>query len=290
MIPNIPLTIIIVTFNSEKYISNCLENTIKNIPKNWKIVIVDNNSSDNTRKIINHRYGDNTHLKLYVLDTNQGFAKAVNFGISKSEKSGYYLLLNPDVVPNKNSFIPLLKCCKKMKSGICGGTTINEDGQESGSYFRLPNLQVGMFDLTNFRKIDIFDRWHKYFYYQDKSFQKNINCFDVDVVTGGYMLIKSDTIENIGLFDERFFMYLEDVDYCKRAKDKNVNVIHCRDSNVLHYSGKSSQNADGIKHSAWMMSRKKYFIKHFRILENMIIQPIFLIDDLYILINKFLKG
>jgi len=284
------VTIIIITFNSEKYILKCLEETINNTPKNWKLTIVDNNSSDDTCKTIISKYRDNLRVKLHISSSNQGFAKAVNIGIRKSQKSNYYLLLNPDVVPNKSSFLPLVKCCEKMKAGICGGLTMTEFGEESGCYFRLPSLFVGIFAFTNFRKLDIRDKWHKYFYYKDIKASDIKGCFDIDVVTGEYMLIKSETIKKIGLFDERFFMYLEDDDYCKRAKDNKIKIVHCDNSYVLHYSGRSSQNKDGIRHSSWMVSRKKYFLKHFGIIENLIIQPISLVDDVYFQLNKILKG
>ena len=111
----------------------------------------------------------------------------------------------------------------------------------------------------------------------------------MDVVTGGFMMISKKTINKIGYLDERFFMYLEDVDYCMRAKKQGIKVIHCNLSKTFHYGGGSSNNKDRIRHSAWLISRKLFYLKHFNPLSNILIQPIFLLDDLFILLNIFLR-
>lgn len=284
------LSIIIVTFNSEKYIGKCIKSLLSSIPNNiiFKIIVIDNNSQDNTVKKIKRFQTKYKVIKLLINDTNRGFSGGTNQGIKNAKKSDFYLILNPDTISNSGSIVKLVNCAKKNNAGIIGGSTF-DNVTENGSYFRFPNLRVGIFDFTNFRKIDIFDKWHKYFYYLDQKNQSK-NCFRVDVVTGGYMLISSKTIENIGYFDEDFFMYLEDVDYCLRAKKAKIPVYHNNSASIIHFGGRSSNNKDRINHLSWIFSRKKYFIKHFSKLENLIIQPIFLIDDAYILISKYLKS
>ncbi|HSV95142.1 MAG TPA: glycosyltransferase family 2 protein [Spirochaetia bacterium] len=282
------LTIVIVTFNSEKYIEKCIESISKsNIKKiNYKIKIIDNNSSDGTSNII-EKIKNN---KIFYINNkkNYGFAHAVNQGISEQEGDGYVLLLNPDTVLEKESLLNLIKCAEINNAGICGGTTIDDYGKESGSYFRKPNLMVGLFDFTNLRKLCKDDRWHKYFYFQKKDNGKK--SFPVDVVTGGFMLIDKKTINKIGLFDESYFMYLEDVDYCLKASKAGIKIFHTNMSKIKHTGGASSNNKDKIRHTSWLKSRKIYFLKHFGILENIIIQPVFLFDDLLILIRKIIKN
>lgn len=284
------VSIIIVTFNSEKYIDKCITSILSALSKNItiNIFVVDNCSSDKTlNKVVN--LAKNNDISIIESKINLGFAKAVNLGIKTAKKSDFYLLLNPDTISNSNSIFNLISCAKKKNAGIVGGTTLDNNSLESGCYFRFPNLSVGIYDFTNIRKFDIRDKWHNYFYYQDKRSTKS-DCFPVDVVTGGYMLISTKTIEKIGYLDERFFMYLEDVDYCYRAKKSGIKVFHCKKSQLIHISGASSDNRDRIRHSSWITSRKKYFLKHFGVLENMLIQPIFLIDDLVIYLNKYFKS
>jgi len=284
------ITVIIVTFNSEKYIEKCIKSVIGAIPENFasRIIILDNNSSDNTTSIVNTMIVKLQGVEFIENKQNFGFAKAINIGIKNAQGSDYFLLLNPDTVSNKLSIVNLLKCAQEKNSGITGGSTFGADGKENGSFFRFPNLRIGIYDFTNIRKFDRSDKWHRNFYYLDMDF-RNRQCFPVDVVTGGYMLISSKTVKKIGFFDERYFMYLEDVDYCYRATKAGVKIFHCIEAKIIHYSGRSSKNKDRIRHISWILSRKKYFIKHFNLIINMIIQPLFIFDDLIILTRKFLK-
>ncbi|KKS94861.1 MAG: Glycosyl transferase family 2 [Candidatus Collierbacteria bacterium GW2011_GWB1_44_6] len=285
------IAIIIVTFNSEKYISNCINAIQNNFSKKnlYEIIIIDNNSSDETVKIIKRIQAEHPSVKLIQNNKNLGFAKAVNLGIRLKKQSDYYLLINPDTIINGSSIINLIRCAIKSDSGIVGGTTYDSNKAQSGSFFRFPNLWVGLFDFTNLRKFDRTDYWHKYFYYLDRD-SSNRACFPVDVVTGGFMLITKKTIKKNGYFDEKFFMYLEDVDFCLRAKKIGIKVSHCNDAKTFHFGGGSSNNKDRIRHSAWLFSRKLYYLKNFNLLTNILIQPVFLLDDVYILLNKlFMK-
>lgn len=284
------LTIIIVTFNSEKHIEKCVDSITKGELDNhsYRIIIVDNFSKDNTVKIVKKLQKRSKYISLIENRNNVGFSRAVNQGIKVSRKSKYILLLNPDTILEKNSQINLIKCLEKNKAGICGGTTVNTKREINGSYFRYPNLMVGIFDFTNIRKLCKNDKWHKYFYYLDIN-SSNKDSFPVDVVTGGFMLIKSSTVKKIGLLDEKFFMYLEDVDYCLRANKAGIKIFHTNSSKIIHIGGASSNNKDKVRHCSWLKSRKIFFLKHFSVLENIIIQPIFLLDDLLILANKVLK-
>lgn len=281
------INIIIVVFNSEKYIEKCIDSIISSdIDKFEKnIVIIDNFSDDNSVKIVKKIQNKYHKIVLFENKKNVGFAKAVNQGIKTSIKSDYFLLLNPDTVLNRQSIPNLLKCLKANKAGICSGTTINLQGKITESFYRLPSLLIGIFDFTNLRKLCKNDKWHNYFYYLDKE-QTNKDSFPVEGVTGGFMLINNNTINKLGLFDESYFMYLEDVDYCYRAIKKGIRIFHTNTSRIVHIGGASSSNKNRIRHYSWLKSRKIYFLKHFGILENIIIQPIFLLDDILILIKK----
>lgn len=284
------LIIIIVTYNSEKYIGECIDSIMKseNGVFNYKIIIIDNNSKDKTINIIKEKQKENNRIFLIKNNKNIGFAKGVNQGILKNKNYDYILLLNPDTILKKNSIKNLIKCSEENHAGISGGSTFDINGKESGSYFRFPNLMVGIFDFSNLRKLCKGDKWHKYFYYLNSK--RNMkSSFPVDVVTGGFMLFSHETIKRTGLFDESFFMYLEDVDYCLRAKKAGIKIFHTNRSRIMHIGGASSKNKDKVRHSSWLKSRKIYFFKHFGFLANLIIQPLFLIDDILILFKKSLS-
>ena len=282
------ISIIIVTFNSEKYIERCLSSILNSVPDDIaiKIIVIDNNSIDSSVSRIKKLAHLDHRIILFQNHKNLGFSRAVNMGILFDKQSDYVLLLNPDTISNEQTIKNLLSCATENEAGIIGGSTYDDKGNQNGSYFRIPNIFVGIFDFTNFRKLINNEYWHNYFYYIGTEITKK-SCFPVDVVTGGFMLISRNTIDKIGLFDQRFFMYLEDVDYCLRAKKLGIRVFHSNRSKIIHFAGRSSNNKDRIRHSSWLISRKLYYLKNFGILQNMIIQPIFLVDDLFILIKKF---
>ena len=282
--PKQQITIIIVTYNSEKYIVDCLLSILESNTKNIsvEIIVIDNNSSDLTVSRVKELRKSRSGLTLIQNTNNYGFAHATNQGILRRKKTDYCLLLNPDTIVNNNSIRDLVRCATKNKAGIVGGNTYDRFGIQNGSYFRFPNIFIAIFDFTNLRKLSRSGYWHNYFYYKDVE-QSKENCFPVEVVTGGFMLVSSNAIQKIGLFDERFFMYLEDVDYCIRASHAGITVFHTNLSKIVHFAGRSSNNKDRIRHSSWLRSRKFYFLKNFNLLENLIIQPIFLLDDLFIL-------
>ncbi len=263
---------------------------IESINKNfdYQITIVDNCSTDNTCKEIKKisRIFIGTKIDLILNNENKGFSFAVNQGI-KHLKSKNYLLLNPDIFLSNNTLKEVFNCKKETNAGIVGVRTVNVYGKKTGSYFRFPNIMVGIFDFTNFRKLSLFDKWHNYFYCNDLVVKDN-NVI-VDVVTGGFMLIDSIVVKKIGYFDTDFFMYLEDVDFCLRAHKAKIKTCLCNIF-VEHIGGASSNNSDRVKHDSWFHSRIHYFQKHFSFISNMIIQPIFWLDKYLIYLILKIKN
>jgi len=283
------LSIIIITFNSENQIIKCLESIFaSNLTKNLNIniTVIDNCSLDNTVRIITEKFDrqvKDKKLKLIQNSKNVGFSKAVNQGI-KNSKSDFYLLINPDVFVNRDTIKNVFSTSLIENFSITGVHMINVQGVENGSYFRFPNVYVGIFEFTNFGKFLTLNKWHNYFYYKDSEIKSGI----VDVVTGGFMLIDHRVIDKVGYFDERYFMYLEDVDYCLEAKKRGFKVGVSHDV-VTHIAGASSNNIEKTDINAWLESRRKYFKKNFNIFVNLLIQPIFVFDAVVIYIIRFIK-
>lgn len=271
--------IIIVTYNSQEYINKCIKSIFEEKIENMSVIVIDNNSTDKTVENINKsKYIGG--LKLIISENNLGFAKAVNLGV-KILGADINILLNPDLYIKKGSLKKILSYLKKQKNEcIVGGKTIGFLNEIQGDHFRKLDFLTAIFDLTNISKFDRKRFFHNKFYYLDEKYTER--PLRVYAVTGGFMCIPKKVIKKIGLLDENFFMYLEDVDYCKRAIDKNIPVIYFPESIVYHYGGGSSNNYHRSNLKAWFSSRKYYFIKNGNFLENMILQPLFSIDNLLI--------
>lgn len=271
--PQKNISVVILTYNSERYIGKCLQSLNGGTKRIKEIIVVDNCSQDKTADIVKK-----FEEVVFVSNKNNvGFARGINKAINKIT-GDKVLILNPDTIVTQGSIDRLTDCLRSLKADIVGGKLLKEDGSTHNTFVRRPDLLTGLFDFTNLRKLTPFDFVHKHHYYLYEM--PPIIGVEVDAVSGAYMLINRKVFGRVGLFDERFFMYLEDVDFCVRAKQLGFKVIFCPKSVIFHEGGASSKNKDKINHNAWSDSRKYYFRKHFTKPENMLIQPIFVLDDM----------
>ncbi len=249
------IDVVIVTFNSGKFIRELIGSLSKIVGQD-SIFIWDNKSSDQTVEIINNNFHK---VHLYQSNENVGFAKAINNLVRKTNKE-YVLIINPDTRPDLKAIEILLRCIKENNADIVGGKMVRKNGELHKSYVRIPNALTIVFDFTNLGKLFKNNRWHRRFYYLDT---KIINTSVVDAVSGGYMLIRKKSFTELNGFDEKFFMYLEDIDLCRRANGVGMKILYCPDSKIIHIGGGSSPNIHKINYSAWDESRLYYVHKNF---------------------------
>lgn len=278
------ISVVTVTYNSSDKIQKFLDSLIANKASIKEVFIIENSSPDRiqTQKMC-AKYTHQLNLQ-YFNHSNEGFGKSCNYGASLS-KSQYILFINPDTEVQKDSIETLVNHGIDNKADIIGGKAQTYDGRTHGSVVRIPNLFIGFFEFSNLGKILNVNRAHKQFYYEDKNILESKNDQSVDAVSGGYMLVKRTSLRKLGGFDENIFMYLEDVDLGKRAKEMNMKVVFCPHSIIWHVGGASSKNRYRIKHQAWFDSRKYYFRKHFGLLPNIFIQPLYGAEEF--LLKKF---
>ncbi len=274
----IKVTIITVTYNSSDKIQKFLDSLIVNKERISEVFIIENDSPDQieTRKVCN-KYVKRLNLT-FVHHENEGFGKSCNYGLSLA-KSPYVLFINPDTEIQPNALEILVKHCEKEDADIVGGKAITYEGKTHGSVVRIPTLSTGFFEFSNLGKILNVNYAHKKFYYEDRKILDSRNDQIVDAVSGGYMLVKKISMDQLGGFDENIFMYLEDVDLGKRAKELGMKVVFCPHSLIWHVGGSSSKNKYRILYKAWFDSRKYYYRKHFGIFKNILIQPLFIFEE-----------
>lgn len=251
-----------------------------------EIIVVENASSEakKTEKIINQLKSKISYIKYIKSKTNIGFSKACNLGVKKS-RYPYILFINPDTVVKKNSITTLMEHLVNKSADIAGGKMVKKNGEIHKSFVREPNLCVALFEFSNLGKILKLKTGHNHFYYENNNFKSDVI---VDAVSGGFLLTKRAVYDKLGGFDERFFMYLEDVDFGVRANNGGYKVIYCPHSEIFHEGGASSDNIYRIRHSSWFESRKKYCLKHFTITENILIQPIYMLEEVLLRLLRLL--
>lgn len=278
-ISTINLSIIIISYNVKPQLIKCYNKIIKFRLKNTKVFIIDNNSSDGSYEAINKIKDKNTIL--VKNNTNIGFAKGVNQGI-KLAKSKFVLLLNPDTTPNINALHKLITHLENhKKTGLVGGRmTKPKSNKIHGTFVNKPNFLTGIFEFTNLKKIFPNNIFSTKFYYKNIYINKPKNVWGL---SGGFLMFKKTLIDRIGLFDENFFMYLEDVDFGIRVRKIGLNVIYVPSASIVHDSGSSSKNSKyKINVKAWRNSRNYFFYKYMNKIEWIMLKILFNLDDFII--------
>ena len=227
------LTVIIVTFRSENVIHNC----IQSIDSDIKVLVVDNSNSKEFKENIENKY---KNVSCILSEKNSGMGAGNNLGI-KNIKTDFAFILNPDVILEPNSIDNLIEESQKLESfGIISPIEVNKD-------------------YPNYKLID--------------SSKKNIDLkepFKVKSVDGYSMLInlkRLNQIDNFYYFDERFFMYLENDDFCKRLNNKNENIYIIPKSQIKHLGGQAVNNlykteVELSRNWHWAWSKFYYNKKH----------------------------
>ena len=234
------LAIIIVTFNSAQEIDACLQSLVGHTsPFPTTITVVDNGSSDGTAALVSKRWPS-----VQVIETggNLGFARANNIGI-RATSSDYVLLMNPDTVSPPAAIQTLVRgLASHPDAAVAGARLLSDRG--------FPELSWGV-PVTpgNELKTMIFSRlYHRKIRRMVKKMDKlSRQAREVDWVSGACMVIRRPDLEAVGLLDERYFMYYEDVDLCFAMQKRGRRVLYIAGAEVLHYRGKSAPHNPALE-------------------------------------------
>ena len=215
------LSIIIINYNSLDHLNKNLD-SIYNSDLNdlkYEIIVVDNNSIVKPSKDALFKF----NVNLFLLDKNIGYSKALNYGINKSIGS-HLLALNPDVVLKHDTIKTLYNYYINNNIGVIGSKILNMDGTfQLSSRREFPYIKNILPLIINSRK--------KYNYL---DFNINI-AKEVDTVSGCCMLFSRKIYDKVNGFDEQFFLYFEDTDFCLRVKKKGYKVLYYPKSEAFHY-------------------------------------------------------
>lgn len=252
------ISAIIVTWNSENEIRECAESVIKNTGSvSTELIIIDNNSTDKTFNIVNNIHYSNIHT--YKNASNLGFTKAVNQGISYS-KGKNILLLNPDTILADDSLEKMNAFLENNREyGACAPLMLNEDGSVQKSVRNFPGYWAMFceFSLLSFifPGSKLFGKWKmKYFDYSADA--------DIQQPMAAALMIRKNVLDNIQNMDERFEMFFNDVDLCKKIVDGGLKIRLLTDSKVIHEHG-TSINKDKVRMiKVWDKDCLEYFKKH----------------------------
>lgn len=244
------ISVIIVTYNAQYFLKNCIGSILrsKGLPE-FEIIVVDNNSSDGSCEMLGKDFPEVT---LIQNDSNEGFSKANNKVVSGA-RGEYVLILNPDMVVAENSIKKVYDFAKgRHDLGAVGVQFIDGSGCFLPECKRnFPSPKVAGLKFLGFTKK----------YYANQVDQGA--TADVDILTGAFMFLKKKVYEEVGGFDEDFFMYGEDIDLSYRISKAGYKNFYLGDVKVIHFKGEST-----IKDKAYFQSfygaMGIFYKKHFK--------------------------
>lgn len=255
------LSVIIVNYNVKYFLEQCLHSVLKaSAGIATEIWVVDNNSVDGSVEMLAEKFPT---VKLIANTDNKGFSKANNQAIEKST-SEYVLLLNPDTVVEEDTFRKMLSFMDSHPdAGGLGVKMIDGTGRFLPESKRgLPTPAVAFYKIFGlsalFPKSKTFGKYHLGYLGENE-----INS--VDVLAGAFMLIRKKTLDKIGLLDEDFFMYGEDIDLSYRIIKGGYKNYYFPETRIIHYKGestkKSSVNYVFVFYNAMIIFARKHFSK-----------------------------
>lgn len=236
-------SIILVNYNTKKLLKDCIDSLIFNIKDvNYEIIVVDNNSTDGSIEMLENKYVNK--IRLIKNNKNLGFGIANNLG-AKIARGEYLFFLNSDIIAKEDILSGLAKIFEsRPEIGILAPRLILPDGSEQkfafGNFPSLAGLILG--------KIK-----------KDTAEKKYVK---IDWVSGAALAIRKNLFDQVGGFDENFFMYFEDMDLCKRIGEAGYKIEVLPSVQVVHLGGRSIQK-DGVRKKIYYESQDYFYKKHY---------------------------
>lgn len=265
------LSIIIVNYNTKKLTIQTIQSLIDTINNmEYEIIVSDNNSTDGSVEELISKF---PQVKIIRNKDNYGFSKANNIAIRQS-KGDYILLLNSDTLVMDNC---IEKCLNEIKNdkeiGALGCKVLLSNGTLDHACKRgFPTPQASLFYILKLDKL-FTDNKKLGQYTMGYLSEEKIN--EVDSLTGAFMMLGREVIDKVGLLDEEFFMYGEDIDWCYRIKKAGWRIVYYPEAQILHYKGGSSKKKR-IKtiyefHRAMLLFYNKHYLHEYNIIVTFLV-------------------
>jgi len=252
------LSIIIVNWNVRELLRQTLQSIRNNPAKkySYEVIVVDNDSQDNSTEMVKKDFPE---IKLIASPKNIGFAAGNNLGI-KIAQGKFILCLNPDteVLPEALDFIPIA-FEKDPQLGALGVKLLNPNRTLQSSCKSFPDLDTIIWNATSldtlFPKSKVFGKYNMTWFGHDLE-------MEVDQPMGAALAVRREVIDQVGIFDERYFMYFDEVDWCYRIKKAGWKIKFFPQVAIIHHWAQSTKQALFKMNKQWYISFYKYLRKN----------------------------
>lgn len=260
---DVKTAVIIVNYNGGVALERTLDSLLPELREDVEVVVVDNASADYSLRTL-ERYAPG--VRVIANSENGGFARAVNQGL-EATGGRYALLLNPDVLVRPGAVAEMERFMDaRPDAGVAGGRVLESDGRLQLACRRgIPTPWVAFCRFSGlgglFPKSPLFARYNMTFLDPEATAR-------VDAVSGSFMMIRREVVEKIGLFDEAFFLYAEDIDFCYRAGMAGWGVYYNPDAVITHAKGVCAETNRSramyeFYNTMWTFHKKHFLRKTF---------------------------
>ncbi|MDQ5985428.1 MAG: hypothetical protein CSYNP_01138 [Syntrophus sp. SKADARSKE-3] len=259
----IDLSIIIVNYNTKALLWDSIDSIIENTKGlEYEILVIDNGSTDGSQDMIRERY---PHIILHDNKENVGFSKANNQGYRMS-RGNYLLFLNSDTIIVNSAIKTMINyLMDHSEVGIVGPKIYNAEKQPSRSFMRFLDAKV-LFLGTKYLSWCINTAKYR-LHYDTYDYTTTQN---VPWLSGACLMIPRNVFEEVGCFDEGYFLYLEDMDLCMQVKKKGYANIFLPSAEIIHLFGGSTKHQKTQVNKIYKDSARHYFRKNFSVIQYLL--------------------
>jgi N-acetylglucosaminyl-diphospho-decaprenol L-rhamnosyltransferase len=265
------LSIVIVSYNTRQLLKECLDSVYASLAESTlvsEVIVVDNASRDGSAAMVRKHF---PQVRLIANQDNRGFAaannqalRALGYGTEDTphpQPPEYVILLNPDTIVGESALTALVRFMdENPRAGACGARLLHSDGSFQHSAFAFPTLLQVLLDFfpINYRLTDsrLNGRYPRRLYQADKP-------FPIDHPLGAALMVRREAIEQVGLLDERFFIYCEEIDWCLRIKAARWGMWCVPEAEIVHHVAQSTGQFRNEMFVALWKSRYQLFEKHY---------------------------
>jgi GT2 family glycosyltransferase len=249
------LSVVIVSWNVREFLAACLDSIkVHASDLNIEVIVVDSYSSDGTVEMVRARY---QWVRFLPQSTNIGFTRGNNLGLAAAQ-GRHLMLLNPDTEVVGDALSRMVHYLDEHPDvGVVGPRTLNSDGSTQSTRRRFPTFVTALFESTWLQPIaprPVLDRYYA------RDIADN-DIADVDWVQGSALMMRRKAYAQIGGLDERYVMFSEEMDWCKRVRNAGWRVVYLGDATIIHHGGKSTGQVSALAHIYFQSSKIRYFRK-----------------------------
>jgi len=251
----VDVSVIIVSWNAKNFLIKCIQNLLKSVKQyTMEIIVVDNSSDDGSGASVREIF---PNVYLVENEKNEGFARANNIGIDIAG-GRYVALVNSDIEVIDDCIKLLLSFMEKYQDiGVLGPRILNKDRTLQASCRKFPGVWNAVCEALGLN--NIFPK-SEHFSGEEMFYFNHEEVREVDALSGCFLMVRKEAIAQVGGLDEKFFIYSEDIDWCKRIKMAGWKIIFCPEAQAIHYGAGSSRNAP----EKFLIEQKKAILQYWQ--------------------------